>query len=98
MLGSNGIYRLYRRHVDDHEKTEQRLVGVFAIVNHRVHIMEDHGGIMEDMVPPGPLDESVLYRLFMLSRNPYWRLVHENDIQAGNHPDLQEQENGNEDQ
>ena len=87
-VGSNGIYRLYRVIPEDHQKLEFRLVGVFAIVAGSCHIMEDHDGILEDMVPRGKLTGDTLRRLTYLQQSGYWRLVHENDIESGHHADL----------
>jgi hypothetical protein len=87
-VGANGIYRLYRESPEGHEKVDERLVGVFAIVGGDIHHMEDHDGILEDIVPEGRLTDHIFSRMVQLEDSPYWRLVHEDDVQDGEYPEL----------
>jgi hypothetical protein len=92
-IGSNGIYRLYRLYPHDADRVDQRLVGVFAIIGGSIHHMEDHDDLLEEMLPEGKLNDAKFYRMMQLSDSPYWRLVHENDIESGEHPDLMPEAN-----
>lgn len=87
-LGTNGVYRLYHRHSRGHEDVSRRLVGVFVVIKGVVHHMEDHEGNLQDIIPEGKLTERTLLRMMNLAQSPYWILVHEENINAGYHPEL----------
>lgn len=95
-IGANGIWRLYREYPVGHEKLEERLVGVFAIVGGVVHHLEDHDGILDDIVPEGRLNDRTFMRMLQLENSAYWRLVFENDIHDGEHPELLPEATGGE--
>lgn len=87
-VGDAGIWRLYRVNQDNHEKPEQSLIGVFAILNNMLFILEDHTGLVSDTFRKGPVTDKVRMKMVQLMHSPYFRLVHEDDINDGLHSDL----------
>lgn len=83
-----GIYRLYRLYVDDHAKVQRRQVARFVLYGEELNSLEDYDGLIEALAPNGYVDGEVLARLKNMDRSPYWELVHEDDIQAGQHEHL----------
>jgi hypothetical protein len=83
-----GIYRLYRQYIDDHGRVQHRLVSRFVFYGQALHGLEDHDGILESLAPEGRVDASTLARLESIERSPYWELVHEDEVQAGEHEHL----------
>jgi len=88
MLLPEGIYRVYRHHPGEEGDVQQRMVARFAIVADRVEVLEDHDDILDSIVPGGRLTDKTLSRLVAMKHSPYWRLVNEDDLKAGEHPDL----------
>lgn len=82
-----GIWRLYRLYVGDSLKPQRRMVGRFLLYGDTLGVLEDHDDILEKLAPNGVVNEDVLKRLALLDRSPYWELVNEDDIQAGEHPE-----------
>lgn len=87
-IGQDGIYRLYRNYPQGVDHVDQRLIAVLAVMNGQIHHLEDHDHILDELLPEGKLDDTKFYRMMQLQESPYWRLVHENDIERGEHPDL----------
>lgn len=84
----DGIYRLYRLYVDDHAREQRRMVGRFILYGETLSYLEDHDGVLESLAPNGHVDDDVLGRLKNMQRSPYWELIPEDDIQAGEHENL----------
>jgi hypothetical protein len=80
---NEGTFRLYRLYPGG-----QVLVARFSYTGTSLQVLEDHDGIMEDLVPGGRVNNRTLARLHAMSHSPYWRLVSEEDIQSGEHDDL----------
>jgi hypothetical protein len=83
-----GIYRVYRKYVAEDGRSQSRLVGRFVFYGDRLVSLEDHDGLVESLAPNGKVTEKTLRRLGNLSESPYWDLVLEDDVQAGEHEDL----------
>lgn len=83
-----GIYRLFRLYPGDDGRVQQRLLGRFVLYGEKLMALEDHDGIVESLAPEGRVTDGTLAQLRAMSHSPYWRLTHENDIQAGEHEDL----------
>jgi hypothetical protein len=90
MAGEPGIWLLYRKMVDGENGPQESLVGRFVIHGGNITIMEDHGGILEDIFPPGPMTERELHRMKALEngQSAYWELVREDDLNQGKRLDM----------
>jgi hypothetical protein len=80
-----GTFRLFRTYP---EQGGSRLVARFSFTGTTLQVLEDHDGIMDDLVPGGKVSSRTLQRLESMATSPYWRLVSEEDIQSGEHDDL----------
>lgn len=79
-----GIYRIYiLRH--EGERTHRRMAARLLIHGGQIHHLEDHHQ-MDSLFPEGPLTPQLQLRLARLQQNPYYEVIHENDIAAGHHP------------
>lgn len=83
-----GIYRLYRRYTDDKAQTQRRLVARFVLYGESLTTLEDHDGVVESLAPDGHVNSRTIQHLHSMGASPYWELVHEDAVQAGEHPDL----------
>jgi hypothetical protein len=83
-----GIYRLYRNYVDEKAQTQRRQVARFVLYGDSLSALEDHDGLVEQLVPDGKVTTNILQRLELMEHSPYWSLVHEDDVQGGEHEDL----------
>lgn len=83
-----GIYRLYRLYVDDRGQTQRRMLGRFVLYGEMLTTLEDHDGVVEGLAPDGRVTGDVLARLKNISSSPYWELIHEEEIQGGEHEHL----------
>jgi hypothetical protein len=84
-----GIWRLYRLYPSDEDgPTQKRLVARFVLVGDRLEHLEDHDDILEDINPGERLTDRGLARFTAMMDSPYWWLVSEDDIKAGEHTDL----------
>lgn len=83
-----GIYRLYRNYVDEKAQTQRRQVARFVLYGESISALEDHDGMVEQLAPDGKVTSNILQRLALMQHSPYWSLVHEDDIQSGEHSDL----------
>jgi hypothetical protein len=81
---TEGTYRLFRMYPDG----QSRMVARFTFSATGLQVLEDHDGMMDDLVPGGKVNDRTLQRLESMSQSPYWRLVSEEDIQSGEHDDL----------
>lgn len=83
-----GIYRLYRLYVNEKAETQRRQVARFVLYGDSISALEDHDGMVEQLAPDGKVTANILQRLRLMGHSPYWSLVHEQDVQAGEHDDL----------
>ncbi len=83
-----GIYRVYRRYVDETGRSQARQVARFIFYGDSLTGLEDHDGIIESLAPDGKVTGRVLARLESMDASPYWDLVHEDAIQGGEHEHL----------
>ena len=84
------ILQVYRTYLEDGKtKPHHRLIGVLAIVNHKLYITEDHDNFLGEMFQSGSdWDLRAHDRLLRLTQSPYWRIVDTAHIKQGKHPDL----------
>lgn len=83
-----GVYRLFRNYIDDHGKTQRRQVARFIFYGETLSGLEDHDGVLESLAPNYHVTNETLMRLRSMQQSPYWDLVREEDIQAGEHEHL----------
>ena len=88
MLLPEGLYRLYRHHLGEEGDAQQQMLARFVLVGDRIEVLEDHDDILDSIIPDGRLTNKTLGRLVAMKHSPYWRLVNEDDLKAGEHPDL----------
>jgi hypothetical protein len=88
----DGVWRLYRVYPENHQDPEKRLVAVFAILSGKIHVMEDHDGVLEEMGIEGPVTEQVERRLGSMTQSAYWKLVNEKELEQGHVPELLEED------
>lgn len=73
----NGIYQVYSiRYSPTAQTNSYRFMGRFIINNGTLEHLEDHFGVLDRLMPEGPLrtQEAVLRRL---ERSPYWKVQRE---------------------
>ncbi len=83
-----GIYRIYSRHLAG--KPEQdgfRLISRFLVHDNSIMHLEDHDNQIGYLIPAGPVTERTENRFQDLIRNPYLKIIHEDDLKEGNHPE-----------
>jgi hypothetical protein len=83
-----GIYRLYRNYVSEKAETQRRQVARFVLYGDSLTALEDHDGLVEQLAPNGKVTANILQRLKLMEHSPYWSLVHEQDVQGGEHEDM----------
>jgi len=83
-----GIFRVYRRYVDEHGQAQSRQVARFIFYGQNLTALEDHDGLIEGLAPDGRVTDRTLERLNNMASSAYWHLVNEYDLQAGEHNDL----------
>lgn len=83
-----GILRLYHTIVDENDNFHKMLMAKFVFYGNRIVVLEDHSGIMDDLVPQGKVTDQILNRLERLNDSPYWAIISEQDIREGNHDNL----------
>ena len=83
-----GIYRLYRNYAGKDGRLQRRLVGRFILYGNTLNDLEDHDGVLESLAPDHRVSAETLARLRSMQQSPYWDLVHEEEVQSGEHPDL----------
>lgn len=90
MAGEPGIWLVYRKVQDEERGESHRLMGRFVIHGGNITVMEDHGGIIEDMFPAGPMTGRELRRMKAMEngQSAYWELVREDDLNQGKRMDL----------
>ena len=88
MLGSPGIYMVYRRFPKvDGGPEDRQLLGKFVIFGTELRVLEDHEGLVEDVFPSGPLSGLILKRIAQMKDSPYFSVIKQEDIEQGMHED-----------
>jgi hypothetical protein len=82
-----GIWRLYRNYVNEKAETQRRQVARFVLYGESISALEDHDGLVEQLAPDGKVTTDILNRLRGMQHSPYWSLINEQDMQAGEHED-----------
>lgn len=87
MKFQDGTYRVYRIH-HGHGKPIERLVARFLIKSKQFHILEDYEDLFEDSLLNGDLTPSHIRYLEDIFNSGYFKLIHENEANEGNHSAL----------
>lgn len=82
-----GLYRLYHLRFTSDGQQSRRMVGRFLIYNGHIRILEDHHGSLHELLGSGELTTQTIERLNSMKRSGYWELIHEDDLNQGNHPE-----------
>jgi hypothetical protein len=82
-----GVYRLIAHRYDASGQQHDRLLGRFFIHQNVLVHLEDHTGVLENWFPQGIVTPRTVERLQRVGSTGYYEIVHEDDLNAGNHPD-----------
>jgi hypothetical protein len=88
-LTSDSIYTLYLLHPKDGNVTRTP-AGRFLLHGGRIHVLEDHFGIVADLIDSGAgqVTPEVERRLDTLQHSAYYDLVSDGQVERGERPDL----------
>jgi hypothetical protein len=81
-----GVYRVLASRYDGNGQRHDRLLGRFAIYEGMLIHLEDHGGVMDTMLPAGMVTARTKMRLQGLERSGYYKVIPESEINEGHHP------------
>jgi hypothetical protein len=84
----DGAYRILGRSWNHDGKEHCRLLARIIIQNGNIQHIEDHVAHMEDTLPEGPMNYRTLETLQRLESSGYYKLVSENDMDEGLHPEM----------
>lgn len=83
----NGTFRIY--HIETSgSQPKDRLIGRFLIDGKQFFILEDHEDLLESALPDGMLDNNHLNTIDKLNHSPYYKIIHENQLNQGHHDHL----------
>ena len=82
-----GTYRIYKTRIDAHGDPRHQLLARLMVNNGHLHYLEDADDSMSRILKPGAVDAKTERRFESLTGNPYLKVVHEDDLNAGHHPE-----------
>lgn len=81
-----GVYRLLASRFDDAGHRHERMVGRFMVHQGILLHLEDHSGALHELFPSGLITHRTQVRMDTIARSGHYRLLHEDDINQGVHP------------
>lgn len=84
----DGMYSLWAlKHTEQPTQATRRLVARFLVEQGNVEHLEDHYHHLDDILPAGPIDKSHMRVLAHLLNTGFYRLEHDDDVDAAHHSD-----------
>lgn len=82
-----GSYRVYECLMNQ-GKPHDQLVARFLIDDNQFHILEDYNHVLSDALPEGLYDSGHDRLLNQLAASGYYKVIHEDEANEGNHENL----------
>ena len=91
-MWTSGSFRIYKLSFDG-LGPQEHLVGRIWIDQNQMHILEDHYSLLTDQLPEGEISDTHQKVLDSFANNGYFKIIHEDDLNAGHHEDKLEELN-----